>query len=61
METSLRDIAVTLEDQAILAQRHSLSELSDPATFSQTQFVIASAPLFALLERYGGERQKFCV
>lgn len=54
IEKTLDDIALILEDRAILVERHRLTDLSDPAVFSQTQFVIASAPLFALLERYGG-------
>lgn len=54
VQHSLRDIALTLEDRAILIQHHATPELSDPSVFSQVQFVIVSAPLFALLERYGG-------
>lgn len=54
IDDSLRDVARILEDHAIVIEHKSFPEFYDPSALSQNQFVIVSAPLFALLERYGG-------
>ncbi len=51
---SLTDSAVIYQEHAVLSSKHSAGEIADPALFSNTQFIVASAPVYALLERYGG-------
>ena len=54
IEQSLADAAVIYHEHAVLSSRHSAAEVADPALFSNKQFIVASAPVYALLERYGG-------
>ncbi len=54
IERSLTDAAVIYQEHAVLSSKHSEAEIADPALFSNTQFIVASAPIYALLERYGG-------
>lgn len=54
VDASLADVAVVLQNHAILTTSQSAQTLADPVVFSDAGFVVASAPIYALLERYGG-------
>lgn len=54
IDASLNDVALVLQDHAVLTTTKPAGSFTDSAVFSNARFIIASAPVYALLERYGG-------